>query len=278
MKWNIITDSSCDMLDFENQNSNIRFASIPFVISVGEEDYVDNEALNVPDMITAMEKCEDASHTSCPPPYAWYEQFEKPGYSIAITISSKLSGSYNSAYTAKNMIYEQNADKKIALIDSRSAGPEITLIVKKLCGLIEAGNDFDSVVEKIEEYIQYTHIIFALSSFNNLVKNGRMSKLAGFIAGKLGMWGIGIGSEEGTIQMKQKTRGNGKAVDAIINDMKERGIKYGTVVISHCQNAELAERLKISIQNIWHDVKVEIVPTRGLCSYYAERGGLIVGY
>lgn len=278
MQWNIITDSSCDMLDFKNQNTNISFSSIPFVISVGTKDYVDDETLNVPEMITAMEKCENASHTSCPPPYAWYKQFEKPGYSIAVTISSKLSGSYNSTHTAKNMILEQDSEKKIVLIDSRSAGPEIVLIVKRLCELIEAGNNFDSVVKKTEEYIRHTHIIFALSSFNNLVKNGRMSKIAGFIAGKLGFWGIGIGSEEGKIQIKQKTRGNGKALDAIITDMKERGIKYGTVVISHCQNAELAERLKNAIQNIWHDVKVKIVPTRGLCSYYAERGGLIVSY
>lgn len=73
MQWNIITDSSCDMLDFKNQNTNISFSSIPFVISVGTKDYVDDETLNVPEMITAMEKCENASHTSCPPPYAWYK-------------------------------------------------------------------------------------------------------------------------------------------------------------------------------------------------------------
>lgn len=278
MQWNIITDSSCDLLNLENQSSNIIFSSIPFVISIGSDDYVDNEMLNVPDMITAMEKCENASRTSCPAPLAWCEQFEKPGYSIAVTISSKLSGSYNSAYAAKSMILERYPEKRIALIDSRSAGPEIILAVRKLCELIEAGNDFDSVIEQIEDYIRHTHIIFALASFNNLVKNGRMSKLAGFIAGKFGFWGIGVGSEEGTIKIKQKTRGNSKVLDAIINDMKERGIKYGTVVISHCQNAVLAERLKNAIQDTWQNVKVIIIPTRGLCSYYAERGGLIVGY
>lgn len=278
MQWNIITDSSCDLLNLENQSSNINFSSIPFVISIGADDYVDNEMLNVPDMITAMEKCKNASHTSCPTPFAWYEQFEKPGYSIAVTISGKLSGSYNSAHAAKNMILERFPEKRIALIDSRSTGPEIILIIKKLSELIGAGNDFDYVIEKAEEYIRQTHIIFALSSFNNLVKNGRMNKLAGFIAGKLGFWGIGIGSEEGSIEIKQKTRGKRNVLAAIINDMKERGIKQDTVVISHCQNAELAERLKNAIQDIWRNVKVMIIPTRGLCSYYAERGGLIVGY
>lgn len=278
MKWNIIADSSCDLLDFESQNGDIRFASIPFVISIGTKDYVDNEELDVPEMVAAMEKSESASHTSCPPPYAWYEQFEKPGYAIAITISGKLSGSYNSAHTARDMILEHDPEKRIALIDSRSAGAEIVLIIKRLYELIEAGNDFDAVVRKTEEFIRHTHVIFALSSFDNLVKNGRMNKIVGFIAGKLGLWGIGIGSEEGTIKVKQKARGNGKALEAIIEDMKERRVEQGTVIISHCQNAELAERLKAAIRNLWPDVKVGILPARGLCSYYANRGGLIIGY
>ncbi|MCM1104210.1 MAG: DegV family protein [Clostridium sp.] len=278
MKWNIITDSSCDLLDLESQNGDISFSSIPFVISIGTEDYVDNEELDVPEMVTAMEKCGSASHTSCPPPYAWYEQFEKPGYAIAVTISSKLSGSYNSAHTARDMILERDPEKRVALIDSRSAGSEIVLVIKRLYELIEAGNDFDDVIRKTEEFIRHTHVIFALSSFDNLVKNGRMNKIVGFIAGKLGFWGIGIGSEEGTIKIKQKVRGNGKALEAIIEDMKERCVEQGTVIISHCQNAELAEKLKTAIRNLWPDVKVGILPARGLCSYYAERGGLIVGY
>lgn len=278
MKWNIITDSSCDLLDLESRNSDICFSSIPFVISIGTKDYVDDEELDVPGMVAAMEKCENTSHTSCPPPYAWYEQFEKPGYAIAVTISSKLSGSYNSAHTARDMILEHDSEKRVALIDSRSAGPEIILIIKKLCEMIEAGNDFDAVIRKTEEFIRHTHIIFALSSFNNLVKNGRMNKIVGFIAGRLGFWGIGIGSEEGTIKIKQKVRGNGKALEAIIEDMKERCIEQDTVIISHCQNMELAERLKDVIRKIWPDVKVDILPARGLCSYYAERGGLIIGY
>ncbi|MCM1299695.1 MAG: DegV family protein [[Eubacterium] siraeum] len=278
MKWNIITDSSCDLFDLNNRSGNIEFSSIPFVISVGKKDCIDNKVLDVSEMITAMENCESVTHTSCPPPYAWCEQFEKPGYSVAVTISSKLSGCYNSANTAKGMILEACPDKKIAVIDSRSAGPEIVLIVEKLCEIIKTGADFDTVISSINEYIEKTHIIFALSSFNNLVKNGHMNRLTGIIAGKLGFWGIGIGSEEGTIQFKQKVRGNLKALDAIICDIKECGTELKTVVISHCQNAEMAEKLKKAMLDICHNVKIKIVQTRGLCSYYAERGGLMVGY
>lgn len=278
MKWNIITDSSCDLFELEKQHHDIHFSSIPFVISVGTKDFIDDDTLDTSEMVTIMEKSEEVSRTSCPAPYAWYHQFKQSGYLIAVTISSKLSGSYNSAATAKNMLLEKYPDKKIALIDSHSAGPEIVLIVRKICEWIDAGTDYETVIKKAEEFARHTHIVFALSSFNNLVKNGRMNKIVGFIAGKLNFWGIGIGSDEGTIKVKQKVRGKNRVLEAIIADIKERNSTPDEIVISHCQNAELAEKLKEIIQNTWYNVKVKIVPTRGLCSYYAERGGLIIAY
>ena len=211
-------------------------------------------------MIDSMDACAEASHTACPSPHAWQEKFKQEGNVIAITISSKLSGSYNSACAAKDMVLEEQPDKKIAVIDSRSAGSELVLLVKKICELIESGADFETVVEKTELY------------------SGRMSKIVGFVANRLGFWGIGIGSEQGTIEIKQKIRGSKKALDAIIEDMKERGYNCGKVVISHCRNAEFAESVKSAIQSVWDKAEVKIVRARGLCSYYAEKGGLIIGF
>ncbi len=278
MKWNIITDSSCDMFGLGREYENIVFSSVPFTISVGDESFIDDHELDIDRMIDSMDACAQASHTACPSPHAWQEKFEQEGNVIAITISSKLSGSYNSACAAKDMVLEDDHNKKIAVIDSRSTGPEMVLLVRKLCELIESGADFDSVVEKAELYSRHTHIVFALSSFNNLVKNGRMNKIVGFVANKLGFWGIGIGSEQGTIEIKHKLRGSKKALDAIIEDMKERGYNCGKVVISHCRNAEFAESVKTAIQSVWDKAEVKIVHARGLCSFYAEKGGLIIGF
>ena len=136
----------------------------------------------------------------------------------------------------------------------------------------------EKAVSEAEVLLRDTRIVFALSSFDNLVKSGRMSKVAGFVAGKLGMWGIGIGSDEGTISIKGKARGAAKATAMLLDDMKERGFHGGEVVISHCHNFAFADRLKCKIQELWQDTTISIMPTRGLCSYYAERGGLIVSY
>lgn len=278
MKWNIVMDSSCDLLPESIQNGEVQISSVPFIISVGKTDFVDDERLDTSAMLNAMEQCPEASHTSCPSPQGWIGQFEKADWSIAITISSKLSGSMNSAMLAKEMVLEQHPEKKIAVLDSRSTGPELALCVEEMKKQIESGADFESVVSHASALLRKTKVMFALSSFDNLVKNGRMSKIAGFVARKLGMWGIGIGSDEGTIAIKGKTRGPAKAISMLLESMKENGFAGGKVMISHCKNLDFAEKLKSKIQEVWKNCDVRILPTRGLCSYYAERGGLILSY
>ena len=239
---------------------------------------MDTKPLDIENLLTHMETCPTASHTSCPSPGNWYETFEQAQQIIAITISAKLSGSYNSAMTAREMILEKTPEKKIYVLDSRSAGSALTMYAEKAAELIEGGADFHTVVSGLEEYRKHRHTIFALSSFNNLVKNGRISKAVGFIVGKLGIWGIGIGSQEGGIIVKNKMRGIQKVIGSFLADMKEHAFAGGYVVISHCQNLELAAKLRDKIQETWHSAKVKILETGGLCSYYAERNGLIVAY
>ncbi len=250
MKWNIVTDSSCDLFPTALQGGEVQISSVPFIISVGNRDFVDDETLNTAEMLDAMERCQQASHTSCPSPQGWLEQFEKADFCIAIPISSRLSGSMNSVVLAKEMMLERCPTKKITVLDSHSTGPEIVICVERICDLIEAGADFEKVVSEAEALLRDTRIVFALSSFDNLVKNGRMSRVAGFVASKLGMWGIGIGSDEGTISIKGKTRGAAKTMTILLEDMKERGYHGGKVIISHCHNLVFADRLQSKIKEL----------------------------
>lgn len=276
MEWNIITDSSCDMMP--EPNAQIPLASVPFVITIGHQEYIDDEHLDVAAMVDAMEKNSTASHSACPGPQTWADEFEKASHSIAITISSNLSGSMSSAVTAKEMVLEEHPEKKIAVLDSKSTGPEMTLCVEKIRELIGKGMHFEDIVSEAEAFLKKTRTAFALCSFDNLVKNGRMNRIVGFIARHLGVWGIGYASDHGTIAIKGKTRGAAGAINMILEDMKEHGFTGGKVSISHCQNPAIAEKLKEKIKELWTNCEVHILPTRGLCSYYAERGGFIISY
>lgn len=278
MKWSIVTDSSCDLNCLENTSWDVRLAEVPFTLRIGQRDFVDTRSLDVAEMLDAMENCPEASFSACPAPGAWQALFEEAENTIAITISGNLSGSYNSAVAARQMVLDEHPEKKIFILDSRSAGSALAMYAEKAAQWISEGCGFDAVTARLEEYAAARHTVFALASFSNLIKNGRMSRLAGLIAGKLGIWGIGVASEDGKIVVKGKTRGGQHILHAFLKDMKEHDFDGGEVVISHCQNQEMAERLRDAVLEQWPQAKVKLLPTGGLCSYYAERRGMIVAY
>lgn len=297
MDWFIAADSSCDLFPskfsscglginpvIESQNpisegiSEIGFDAAPFVIRIGEKDFVDDESLDVSSMLTAMESEKELSSTACPSPQSWVEMFNRGDRVIGITISNRLSGSFESANVAKNMVLADQPSKQLAILDSCATGPESALCIDLMIKCIRQGDTFEEVVSKGQEFLDHTRTVFALCSFDNLVKNGRMPKIVGFLAGKLGVWGIGIGSDRGEILIKGKARGAAKAIKIILDDMFQRGYSGGRVLISHCENAEFAQRVAEGIKQHWDSAWVDIIPCRGLDSFYAERGGIIIGY
>lgn len=245
---------------------------------VDKKEYIDDESLNTSDLLTNIENSALVPHTACPGPGQWAEAFKETKRAVAITISGRLSGSYSSANTARETILGEDPEKKILLLDSRSTGPAMVICIRKLKEWILDGYEIEEIATKANHLLDRTHTIFALASFDNLVKNGRVNSFMGFIAKKLGIWGVGAVSPQGEIQIKGKARGANGALSMIVDDMKRHGYCGGEVVISHCHNMDTARRLKHNIQEKWPFSRVIVLPTRGLNSFYAERGGLIVSY
>ncbi|MBO6047023.1 MAG: DegV family protein [Erysipelotrichaceae bacterium] len=277
-KWHIITDSSCDIFDFKEKYDNIDYTSVPFVFDIDGKQYVDDDKLNISEFIAAMKASKKPSRSACPSPQTWFELFQQGGKIFAITISKELSGSYNSANTARHMMLEKDPDSQIYIINARSTGPALIIVVDYLLKLIQEGFDFDTITKKVEEYIDHCYTVFALCSFDNLVKNGRVGKLSGFIAGRLNLWGIGIGTREGKIEVTAKVRGKVRAVKAIIDEAKQRGVLPDRCIISHCLNLEAAEAVKEKFLEYSPETEIVIYDTRGLDTFYAEHQGIVVTY
>lgn len=277
MKWNIICDSSCDLFDFEGDIRDASYQSVPFIINIEGREFVDDKTLDTAELIAAIKESKEASATACPSPQLWVELMDKDANNILVTISKNLSGSYASAATAVKMFEEENPVTNTVIIDSCATGPAAVLAVRKIVELIKAGKELIDIVKETETYIASMNTCFALSSFDNLVKNGRMSKLAGVLAKTLEFWGVGV-EKEGRIAVKTKVRGKKKALTALLQIMQENGLCGKEVVISHCFNPLMAEKLRGEIEEAFNGVKVTVMTTRGLNSYYAENGGLIISY
>ena len=279
MIWNIVTDSSCDLdpADVRRGETAVHYTSVPFILTVEDREFIDDDSLNREELLDTMEMSREASRSACPSPHTWEAAFRQEGPVVAITISKELSGSYNSACVARETVLESDPGKQIVIVNSASAGAGLVCLLRAITEEILAGHDFDTVAAKAHEFSDRMKTIFALCSFDNLVKNGRMSKIVGFIARSLGFWGIGIATPEGRIAIKGKERSTRKVIAAVLEDIRKNG-RPARLMISHCQNLDMAERLRTAIVETWPEVRVEISDTKGLCSYYAERHGLIMAY
>ena len=276
--WHIVSDTSCDLHSLEGGEGVFDFETIPFTIRIGSREYVDNEDMPVEEMLTANENHSEMAQTSCPSPEDWRAKFAPEGPVVAFTISSALSGSYNSACTAKQMLQEENPGKQIAVIDSKATGPETAMLVLKAREMILAGKDFGDIEAALNREAEKIHTIFALASYHNLIKAGRVSRLIGFIAGHLGFWGIGIGSDEGEISIRGKARGDKSMIRFLTEEIKKIGPAGKEIRISHCLNEKCAAALKEQLEEMFRGIRVTLMKTRGLDSFYAERRGLIIGF
>ena len=278
MMWHLVSDSSCDFYELEGTEGKMDFATIPFSIRIGGKEYIDDENMNVGEMLEANETHSEMAQTACPSPEAWREKFSAPGPVIAFTISGALSGCYNSALIGRNMILEEEPDKQIAVIDTKATGPEVSMLIWRARDLILEGKSFEEIEKDLNETADRIHTSFALISYHNLIKSGRVSRLIGFIAGHLGFWGIGMGDDKGEIVIRGKARGSKSMVRFLVEEISKVGIAGKQIVISHCQNLKDAEALKKALEAANAGINVLVQATRGLDSFYAEREGLIVGY
>ena len=273
-KFKIVVDSSADTYKWEGMS----FASAPLKIITENKEYIDDSDLNVEEMVNELLVYSGKSSTACPSPLDWLKAFGKTQYIFCITITSGLSGSYNSAMIAKNDYEEHNKDCKVCVIDSLSTGPEMRLLIEKINEYVNDGLEFEEISQKIIEYSKSTGLVFMLESMRNLANNGRVSKIAAKTAGILGIRAVGIASDTGTLQLMEKSRGEKKAITSIVEILKKSGFQKGKIRIGHCFNENGAEKLKDAIICLFGNVDIQIYPLGGLCSFYAEKGGLLVGF
>ncbi len=269
--FKIIADSSCNIKDGS-------VITVPLTIGTDEKQFVDDETFNVNEMVSYLSSYKGRSGSACPASEHWISAFGDTKYIFGITMTSNLSGCYNAARIAKEQYEEEHPDRKVCMIDSLSTGGEMELIAQKLQELIDAGKDFDTICAEIKEYQKKTHLLFCLKSLTNLANNGRVSAAAAKISSILNLRIVGKASSEGTLEMLSKPRGDKNAHAEILKFMKAEGYSGGKVIIGHCLVEDVANNLAEVIKGEFPDANIKITECGALCSFYAEEGGIMLGY
>lgn len=273
VKYQIVSDSASDLLEL----ADINFSTVPLHIVVDGTDFADDARLSVPNLLDKLRNGK-SSTTACPSPDDWITAFHDADRVFCVTITSGLSGSYNSAVIAKDIYEEKHPDRKVYIIDSLATGSKMVMLCEKLRELILAGHDAEEIYRQIKEYNEHCFLYFALASLDNLARNGRVSPILAKGIKILGIRIVGTASTEGMLEPLSKCRGDRRSIPAIIEFMKEKGYQGGRVVITHNGNHEAAMELKRQLKTTFGTRSGEIHRTRGLCSYYAEPGSIMLAF
>lgn len=275
MGYKIIVDSSANMQSLPETEV---FASVPLKIIAGDREFVDDRELDVADMVAFLGAYKGKSGTACPGVADWLEAFGDAEGVLCITITSNLSGSWNAARLAKEDYESKYPDRQVFVIDTLSTAGEMQLLARKARELLEEGMAFGEACRQTEAYLQKTGLMFSLESLRNLANNGRVSPVTAKLAGVLGIRVVGKASRVGTLEQTDKCRGEKKALSTLLSRMTEQGYRGGRMVIDHCMNEPAALQLKALVTETFPGADITVGTTGGLCSFYAEQGGLLIGF
>lgn len=281
MNIQIIADSCCDLTQTLRNVLRIKIASLK--IDSNGNNYVDDENIDIKALLADMKASKDAVTTACPSPDDYAKLMQESDASFVITLSSKLSGSHNAASIARDIVLESNPEKKICILDSKAAACGELRIALLLRELIDAGHAFDEIAKTAGEFIDKMRTLFVLEDLSNLVKNGRISKVAGLLGSMLSLRPIMGEDGNGEIALIEKVRGTQNAMKRLVETVSEmtheRAEKSTTLVLSYCNCPDRATDLKKEFLTKCAALKdVILVPTSGLSTAYANDGGIIISF
>lgn len=281
MSFRIIADSCCDRTAKINESNNITF--VPLTLSIGDYIILDDENFDQEDFIARTLASDTIAKSACPAPSAFAQAMECDEDDIyVITITDKLSGTYNSALQGKALFEEENGKKNIHIFNSLATSGIESLVAEKIIELAESGADFQTVVDTVEDFIvNHTALYFCLESLDVLNQNGRLYAMAASILKKIKLKLICERTQEGSVKLAGQEFSSNRALvkmaNIIANDMNGVDASDKHLVLSHVCCEDKAKTVAQKLEGVGFG-KVEIIRASGLNSVYAANGGLIVSY
>ncbi|MGN0329921.1 MAG: DegV family protein [Kineothrix sp.] len=276
MSYKIVVDSCCEIPEVYKKDA--RFGIVSLGLEVGDYHIMDDESFDQKEFLAKVAACPECPKSSCPSPESFREAYHCDADNVyVVTLSSRLSGSYNSAMLGRELYYEKYGKKNIHICDSKSASCGETQIALKAMELEEAGFHFEEVVKRLERFRDMVKTYFVLDNLETLRKNGRLTGVKALVATTLNIKPIMMG-DGGTIVQKGQAMGIKKALAKLAEAVAEEAEnpEERSLLITHCNCPDRAESVREMILDKIKVRNVLIMDTAGISSMYANDGGVIV--
>jgi len=272
----IITDSSADLPNEMVEKYDITI--VPLTVSIEGKDYLEKIDISPQEFFKKMFSTNELPKTSQPSPASFaeaYSKFSEDTELLVLTISSGLSGTYQSAILGKDL-----TDANVTVFDTLAGSVGHGLLIIKAAELANQGYTMEKIIEELLEYREKMNFLIVLNTLENIVKGGRLSKFQGSLAKLLNIKVIAERINEGKVGIVEKIRGKKKLQSRVLDLIEERGSDLSQVTfgISHTGNLEEAETLKQDIIQRFQPKDVIITYMGATMGTYAGKDGMIISF
>ncbi|MBQ6574652.1 MAG: DegV family protein [Lachnospiraceae bacterium] len=274
MAFKVIGDSCCDFTKLQMKKGNV--VRVPMSVIIGGVEYRDDGRRTQEEWIKLIKEDPGYPRSACPSPEEFLNAFDENCDNYVVTISSKLSGVYNSAMVAKDMFEDEHEDAKIHIFDSKSAAAGEHVLVEKIIEFAEMGCSFEEVVKKVETFRDEMYTIFVLDDLETFKKNGRLKGVKALVATTMNVKPVLIGVD-GEIKQIDQSIGVNHAINRMLYHIEKKDFdKTRKVRITQCDSKEICTKVARILTERFGFTDVKIINAGGLSTTYENPGGIII--
>ncbi|WP_152655438.1 DegV family protein [Oceanobacillus sp. CFH 90083] len=281
MTIQLMTDSSADLPLILKDKLHVEI--VPLYLHFSDGQYTCGQTMNIESFHQKVKKLGELPRSSAPSPSDFYEAYKKipsDKQILMLSISGEISSTYANAVAAKQMLLEDEPERIIEVLNTKTASCGICLLLHEANKKIAEGCQFTELVSHLTERIEQTATLFVLKSLDNLVLGGRLEKIKGKIAKTLNIKLLMKATDEGAIDVSEKVRGEKKSLKRFIDQIGEytQDTENKIITMTYCRDKERAMDVleKIRSKYAFYDAILE--ETGPLISTYGGEGALVISF
>ncbi|NBJ71278.1 MULTISPECIES: DegV family protein [Clostridia] len=281
MNIQLMTDGGADIPERLRKKTDI--IQVPLYLHFSDGQYRSGVDLDLPSFYKKIAETNELPRSSAPSPhdfYSAYKQIDKEVPILMLSLTKGLSSTYENAIAGMKLLLDEEPERTIAVINTKTASCGIALLLYEAISKIEANYTFAQLVDHLEERAEQTTTLFVLKTLENLIQGGRLDKVKGKIAKTLNIKLLMRASKDGAIEVTEKVRGDKKSIRRFIDQIGEytKNVEDKVISLSHCNAEERAKKVLSEIREKYPFKDALIMDTGPLISTYGGEGALVISF
>lgn len=281
MNIQLMTDGGADIP--KRLRDNINLSIVPLYLHFSDGQYKTGTDLDTAAFYAKIKESGELPRSAAPSPHDFYEAYKKiaPDQPILmLSLSKGLSSTYDNAVAGKELLLEEEPNRIIEVINTKTASCGIALLLHEANVKIQEGYTFSKLVDHMQERAEQTATLFILKTLENLVLGGRLDKVKGTIAKTLNIKLLMKASEEGSIEVSEKVRGDKKSIRRFIEQIGEytKNVENKVISMTHCNAENRAKSVLDDIQKNYPFQDAYLTDAGPLISTYGGEGALVISF